>query len=180
MIISRNDHLKWSFPENVLNLRPSKIRVCFFMGTDLEKCSITSLAHQWILCREWVPSEWESKQLIKNITIIHTTPVYQLMSCKVKSWVCNKQILWSKYKSIIHNNAFSSENIHLLLSSHIKIHWNTSLELFCSVLSLKQCLILILISWFRPERIFFHWKKQYYGLRTRILAGSSSLKLKTS
>ncbi len=23
----------------------------------LEKCSITSLAHKWILCSEWVPSE---------------------------------------------------------------------------------------------------------------------------
>ncbi len=31
--------------------------------TDLEKCSITSLGHQ---CSEWVPSEWESKQLIKT------------------------------------------------------------------------------------------------------------------
>jgi len=31
--------------------------VCFFIGTDLEKFSITSLAQQWILCREWVPSE---------------------------------------------------------------------------------------------------------------------------
>ncbi len=27
--------------------------------------SITSLAHQWILCSEWVPSEWESKQLFE-------------------------------------------------------------------------------------------------------------------
>ncbi len=25
--------------------------------SDLEKFSITSLAHQWILCSEWVPSE---------------------------------------------------------------------------------------------------------------------------
>ncbi len=25
----------------------------------------------WILCSEWVPSDWESKQLIKNIAIIH-------------------------------------------------------------------------------------------------------------
>ncbi len=40
--------------------------VCFFMGIDLDKFSITSLAHQWILCSEWVPSEWESKQLIKT------------------------------------------------------------------------------------------------------------------
>ncbi len=38
---------------------------CFSIRTDLEKFSIKSLTHQWILCSEWVPSEWESKQLIK-------------------------------------------------------------------------------------------------------------------
>ncbi len=27
---------------------------------------ITSHAHQWILCSEWVPSEGESKQLTKT------------------------------------------------------------------------------------------------------------------
>ncbi len=32
----------------------------FFIGADLEKCSITSLADQLIHCSEWVPSEWES------------------------------------------------------------------------------------------------------------------------
>ncbi len=25
----------------------------------------------WLLCSEWVPSEWESKQSIKNNTIVH-------------------------------------------------------------------------------------------------------------
>ncbi len=35
-------------------------------SSDLEKCSIASLATQWMLCSEWVPSEWESKQLIKT------------------------------------------------------------------------------------------------------------------
>ncbi len=62
--------------------------VCFFIRTDLEKCSITSLAHQWILWSEWVPSEWESKQLIKhcyNPQITHMTPVNHLMSCKAKT-----------------------------------------------------------------------------------------------
>ncbi len=38
----------------------------FFLGTDLEN----GLMNQWILCSEWVSTEWESKQLIKNITII--------------------------------------------------------------------------------------------------------------
>ncbi len=37
----------------------------FFIRTDLETFSITSHAHLWILSNEWVPSEWESKQLIK-------------------------------------------------------------------------------------------------------------------
>ncbi len=41
--------------------------VCFFIRTDLDKFCITSLAHQWIFCSEWVPSEWESKQLIKTL-----------------------------------------------------------------------------------------------------------------
>ncbi len=39
---------------------------CLFIRTDLEKFSITSLAHQRILCSEWVPSEWASKQMIKT------------------------------------------------------------------------------------------------------------------
>ncbi len=30
----------------------------FVSSSDLEKCTITSLAHKWILCSEWVPSEW--------------------------------------------------------------------------------------------------------------------------
>ncbi len=29
----------------------------FVSSSDLKKCSIPSLAHQWILCSEWVPSE---------------------------------------------------------------------------------------------------------------------------
>ncbi len=29
----------------------------FVSSSDLEKCSIASLAHKWIPCSEWVPSE---------------------------------------------------------------------------------------------------------------------------
>ncbi len=54
-------------------------------SSDLEKCSIISLAQQWMLCSEWVPSEWESKQLIKTSQLY--TPVHQLTSCEVKSCV---------------------------------------------------------------------------------------------
>ncbi len=61
------------------------INGCFFIWTILEKFNIASLAYQW------VPSEWESKTVDKNITknnprVIHTTPVNQLMSREAKSW----------------------------------------------------------------------------------------------
>ncbi len=29
----------------------------FVSSSDLEKCIIISLTHQWMLCSEWVPSE---------------------------------------------------------------------------------------------------------------------------
>ncbi len=45
---------------------PSYGWVCFFIRTDLESFGIISLAHQWILFSKWVPSDWESKQLIKH------------------------------------------------------------------------------------------------------------------
>ncbi len=69
--------------------------VCSFIRTHLEKCNITSLAHQWMLWSEWVPSEWDSKQLIKTL-IIHTTPVHQSSrACETKScvFVRNKFII---------------------------------------------------------------------------------------
>ncbi len=60
----------------------------FVSSSDLEKCSITSLAHQWMLCSEWVPSEWESKQLIK--TSQWSTPL-QSTTCEAKSCVFVKK-----------------------------------------------------------------------------------------
>ncbi len=64
--------LKNSSPknENLLQMySPSDHSRCrwvsFFIWTDLEKFSITTIAHQ-CNCSEWVPSEWEFKQLIKT------------------------------------------------------------------------------------------------------------------
>ncbi len=51
--------------------------VWFFIGADLKKCSIASLACQWMLCSEWVPSE--SKQLIKH----HNNPQHFSSSINV-------------------------------------------------------------------------------------------------
>ncbi len=88
--------------------------------------SWTSLAHQWILCSEWVPSEWESKQLIKTSQVIHTTPVHHLTYCEVKSclFVRNKSIIKGflmlnlcfqlKYETSTHIIAFSGEKSCLI------------------------------------------------------------------
>ncbi len=37
-----------------------------FAENENEEVSVMSLAHQWILCSEWVPCELESKQLINT------------------------------------------------------------------------------------------------------------------
>ncbi len=76
-IFKRIIHPKWKFAENLLQ----DVDVCFFVGTDLEKFSITGLVHQRILGSELGQSVWESKQLIKhhnNPQVNHTTPVHQL------------------------------------------------------------------------------------------------------
>ncbi len=49
------------------------------MRTDLEK--------QWMLCSEWVPSEWESKQLIM-------LDLFQLSSSKDINWWTGVDYLW--------------------------------------------------------------------------------------
>ncbi len=92
-----------------------------------------ALALQWIRCSEWVPSEWESKQLIKTSQKSTSNPhnfspsIHILWSEKL--WVCNKSSVltlnhhfWPNYQSIIHNHTYSCEKVHPLLSSHIKIH----------------------------------------------------------
>ncbi len=52
------------------NVHPQAIQDVyeFVSSSDLEKCSIASLAHQWMLCSEWVPSEWV-QTADKNITL---------------------------------------------------------------------------------------------------------------
>ncbi len=69
----------------------------FFIGTDLKECSITSLAHQWILCSEWVPSEWEFRQLIKtssNASLYNVLRGRQIFWFTAQLWV-NHDLLFS-------------------------------------------------------------------------------------
>ncbi len=75
LIKSKQFRLSWkrnssTKSEHLLNIKIQDVEE-FVSSSDLEKSSITSLAHQWILYSEWVPSEWESKQLKKYITIIY-------------------------------------------------------------------------------------------------------------
>ncbi len=77
----------WTFPP----LQTTQYEFVSSSKEIWEKNSITSLAHQWILCSEWVPSEWESKQLIK--TSKQPTPLqYTNILWREKLRVCMKQI----------------------------------------------------------------------------------------
>ncbi len=55
-----------------------------YFGTYLEKYCFTSLVFQWILCSEWVPSEWEFKQQIKTSQWFIKTP--QLIASEDINW----------------------------------------------------------------------------------------------
>ncbi len=62
--------------ENVLtSCDPKFLKI---IRTDLEKFSTASFAHQWILCSEWVPSEWV-QTADKNITTIYNPFSYMLI-----------------------------------------------------------------------------------------------------
>ncbi len=126
--------------------------VCFFIRTDLEKLSITSLAPQWILCSEWVPSEWESKQLIYN-------PQEFIKSCEVKNWVFvrNKSIeICFRF-----NIAFFNEKV-----AWIRREICTEQALFT-----RQKQSKVVLNQYTRDGLF-HWRKRYYGLWTVILARS--------
>ncbi len=70
------------------------------------------------------PLQWlDGDQTTDNITIIQTTPVNRLMTCEaeicmfvsnrsiVKMFLTSNQCFWIKYKSPLHNIAFSSEKV---------------------------------------------------------------------
>ncbi len=85
-----------------------------------------SVSQQWMLCSEWVPSEWESD---KHITIIHTTPVHQLMSHEVKSnvFIRNKSTIKTFWLQTVESS------IHSIFSSSEKHVWSESGEKYALI-----------------------------------------------
>ncbi len=77
----------------------------FVSSSDLEKLHITSLAHKWIICSEWVPSEWETKQLIKTSQSSTSNPHHSSPSINIflseKLCVCNKHIHYLFIKPLL-------------------------------------------------------------------------------
>ncbi len=64
------------------------------MGTHLEKCVIASVSQQWMLCSEWVPSEWESKQLIKTSQWYTRLNFTSQNSPKSSEQICGCILMW--------------------------------------------------------------------------------------
>ncbi len=110
---------------------------------DLEICTITWLSHQWILCSEWVPSEWVLAGDKKH----HNQ---QLMSCETKTSIHLSIILLSsaKKKKVLSESGETKAQIKQSL------HWKTvqnSSEQIC--------------QWILRDnrRWLFHWRKCYYS-----------------
>ncbi len=133
-----NKKICWKFTHP--SVHPRFRWVCFFIVTDLEKFSIASLVHHRILCSEWVPSEWESKQLMKPPQVIHTAPVHQLTSCESK-----RCVFVTSDQNPIHNNA----SYRVWNNMRMRKYWQ---NFFRSYFSMswkveKQRCLLICSSW---------------------------------
>ncbi len=120
---------------------------------------VSSLKHIWrnlasnIICSPMDALQWMGavrmrvQTSYKNITIIYTTTIHQLMTCEVKSYMFVALMIKSiikvlslnhcfqlKYESSIHNIAFSSEKVVSSKSGEKYAHQ----ALFTSENSLKQ------------------------------------------
>ncbi len=103
----------------------------FVSSSDLEKCSIASVSQQWMLCSEWVPSEWESKQLIKTSQYSTSNPHHSSPSVNV--------FRRQKLKQIHHYDGFYFTP---LLLAKVRVH-NSDLSYSTCILF---ALLLVLIA----------------------------------
>ncbi len=109
---------------NVLALRWSQIRMSLFLHQVCRNGS-----QQWMLCSEWVPSEWESEELlwtcigVKNVLMLD---LFQLLSSPDDNWWTG--VLWCFYQTLIltapiHCRASITET---LMQRHISTNPSTS------------------------------------------------------
>ncbi len=90
--------------------------VCFFMGTDLEKFSIPSLAHQWVLCSEWVPSEWWTGVVWITCGLLwcwRNKLIYTLHAILGVLFILGWTMPLRQTKAFIQNNLHCIQSIHL-------------------------------------------------------------------
>ncbi len=127
-----------------------------------------SLVQQWILCSEWVPSEWESKQLRKTLQSHHSSPSVNVLWSQ-KLIYCNRHL-----KQIHHDNFLNNIVVHNIAFSSKK-----NKETFISEI---KTLLNKYVGGFWCERTtgdeLFHRRKRFYGCWTVILTRSDGLKLK--
>ncbi len=98
---------------------PGCKQACLFIGSVLEKFSVTSLAHQWILCSEWVPSEWEFKQLIKTSQQSTSKPHNSSPSINVL-WSKNLVVCKKKKKKKIHKGILPLKYLSIIMLPPVK------------------------------------------------------------
>ncbi len=104
---------KWKFthPQTIQG-----IDEFFFMGTDLEKLSIPSLAHQWVLCSEWVPSEWWTGVVWITCGLLwcwRNKLIYTLHAILGVLFILGWTMPLRQTKAFIQNNLHCIQSIHL-------------------------------------------------------------------
>ncbi len=158
--------------------------MCCQCSSNLEKCSIPSIADQWMLCSEWVPSEWV--QTADNITIIHTSPVHQLTSWEAKSckFARNKSIIVALFKPLlpakiwisiqkfylklqVHNSTITLPPVEHYFSCFLSCQnlvtylWRAVWTFFWLVRCLKRCFK-------RIVDLYFSWK-QWFNIQNILI-----------
>ncbi len=135
------------------------------------------------------PLEWMGavQTADKNITVIHTTPVHQLMHCEVKSpvFIMNKtitMIFFFIFKPLIRNLLYiillSPVSTLSCLNQERNMHRSSTVyrwKQFKTVLNKYVCGFWCART---TEDILFHWRKLYYKLWTNMLVRIGVLKSK--
>ncbi len=151
------------------------------MSLFLHQDSVTSLDHQ-CSALQWMGAIRIRVQIAdKNNSVIHTTPVHQLMTCEEKScvFIRNKSII----KAFLTSNPCPLSSVHNIVFSNEKVILSESGEKYAQIPIYKKNSSKQMGRGFWCKRTtgdgLFYWRKYYFGLKTGILVKSESLKLKS-